>query len=111
MIRPQPKTSPRLRIDVSKGTAGAWIQVRGEVDLVNHCHLQDMLFALDFVAADDMCLDLRGLTFCDVSGCKHLLSFVRRTRSSGRDAFILGASRSITTTLRLLAAGETLTFL
>ena len=110
MIPPEWLASGHLRIEVSQGAAGAWIQIRGEVDLVNHHHLQDMLFALDFLATDDICLDLRRLTFCDTAGCQHLLSFVRRAHSAGREVSILGASRSVVAMLSVIAAGDTLTF-
>jgi anti-anti-sigma regulatory factor len=111
MTPPDDRPSPALRIDVSQGVTGAWIQIHGEVHVMNHVHLHDMLFALDVLRADPMCLDLRRLTFCDTAGCDHLVDFVRRTRRTGRDVSILGARSSVITTIRLIAPHETLTFL
>jgi len=99
-----------LLIAVTTSASTVWVQVRGEVDVSNHDQLQAALSAVDFDGAHSVRLDLQHLTFCDISGCRHLLLLEREARLSGHETSIHGARPIVRKVLSVLADGDTPTF-
>jgi anti-anti-sigma regulatory factor len=99
-----------LLIAVITSPSTVSIQVCGEVDLSNRDQLQAALSAVDFDGARTDRLDLQHLTFCDISGCWHLLLFEREARPSGHQTSIHGARPTVRKVLSLMADGDKPTF-
>jgi anti-anti-sigma factor len=105
-----PKDMDALLIAVTTSASTLWVQVCGEVDVSNHDQLRAALSAVDLDGAHIVRLDLQHLTFCDISGCRHLLLFEREARLSGHETSIHGARPTVRKVLSVLADGDTPTF-
>ena len=78
--------------------SGPTVVVAGSLDILSVAQLETELQRLRF-AHQDVCLDLRGLTFCDSSGVQALLTGYRKAVDDGLKFEITAASSSV---LRLL---------
>jgi len=98
--------SAPLNIRVTATTCAVWIAVRGELDLSNHDQLAQVLAGLSLAGISQVHLQLSNLSFCDVAGMRHLLTFIRRADSRGRQVAAYGASRSLRRLCHLMTDGK-----
>jgi anti-sigma B factor antagonist len=108
LVRPPNHVVP-LVVDVSRTPTGVWLEVGGEIDLLNSNQLREQLSAVEFDGAEVIHLDLHRLTFCDSEGTRVLLRFLRRAHLDGHRATIRGATPLLHKVLVLLGDGD-LTF-
>src|SRR3954453_13721498 len=97
--------SPSL-IAVTTSGSSVQIQICGEIDLTNHTQLQSALSGVELDEAQTVRLDLRGLSFCGLDGCRQLVRFERDARRSGRQISIHGASPTVRKLLGLIAVAD-----
>jgi len=93
-------------IAVTTSGSSVQIQVCGEIDLTNHTQLQSALSGVELDEAQTVCVDLRGLSFCGIDGCRQLVRFERDARRSGRQISIHGASPTVRKLLSLIAGAD-----
>ena len=92
-----------MRVTVSRTATDCWVHIFGEVDLSNRDDLQSALSAIDFRSARGVWLDLRGLTFCDSSGCLVILRFERNARLSSHQTQIWASNPAMRKVMSFLA--------
>ena len=107
-LRRPPTVIPVL-VGVSRTPTGLWLEISGEVDLLNSDELREQLSAVELGRAEAIHLDLHALTFCDSEGTRVLLRFLRRAQLHGHPATIHGALPLVRKVLVLLG-DEELTF-
>ena len=100
LVRP-PTVIPVL-VGVSRTPTGLWLQISGEVDLLNSDELRAQLSAVELGGTDALHLDLHALTFCDSEGTRVLIRFLRRAQLLGHRATIHGATPLLRKVLVLL---------
>lgn len=98
--------TPLLRVQVMGSPSSVWIQLAGEVDISNHGQLRTVLFTPEFQEAQCICVDLRQLTFCDITGCDLLLLFNTESRMYGRQVRFVGPRPGVRKMLDLLPDGD-----
>lgn len=81
------------------------IRFGGELDLGTEVQLREALADVDLTATTPLRLHLSELDFCDVNSLRHLLTFTRTVRDSGRAVEIEGA-RGVVRRLILLLGVE-----
>jgi anti-sigma B factor antagonist len=95
-----------LRSPLPSGTAVAWVRVAGELDIAT----ADALLAIvtSLTDAPRIVLDLRRLTFMDVTSLRRLVAERERTVAQGRVLDVLVASRPVDRLLTLTGLRERL---
>lgn len=112
MHRPRPSgeaTRP-LRVATTRRARDAWIELRGELDIATVTQLRNALLGVDLADVDAIFLDLRQLTFCDVTASKLMLQFDCVALTSGHETTFVGATPTTRKVLTLLATCREPTF-
>ena len=99
-----------LRVATTRHAREAWIEIRGELDIATLDQLRDALSGVDLADVDAIFLDLRQLTFCDVTGSRLLLQFECAAQSCGHETTFIGARPTTRKVMSLLATGREPTF-
>jgi len=84
-----------------RGSAGATLRVRGEVDLASAADLEAQVLSLIRSGAPSLRLDLSGVTFMDCSGLGVLLNSRNTATLLGIEFRLLSASCSVARLMQL----------
>ena len=107
LVRPPAVVAPL--VGIARTPMGTWLEIGGEVDLLNSSVLCEQLSAVRLDEDDAIHLDLHDLTFCDSEGARVLIRFLRRADLDGHPATIHGATTLVHKVLVILG-DEDLTF-
>ena len=105
MHRPRPtgESTRPLRVATTRRARDAWIELRGELDIATISQLRKALLGVDLADVDAIFLDMRQLTFCDVTASKLLIQFDCVAQTSGHETTFVGATPTTRKVLTLLA--------
>jgi len=104
-LRPREASLP-LSIELTSRPPALWVAVSGEVDLANRVQLESALVEVDLTGAESLHLELDGLAFCDIGGCRLLMRLEQRARLSGLTTTIHGANPTMHAVMRLMTSGS-----
>jgi anti-sigma B factor antagonist len=98
----EPMSTPlRLGIDVQRVSGHPVLAVTGEIDIYTAPLFKQAVVNLVSEGANDVVIDLSGVTFMDSSGFGTLLGATRRLRPLGGGLHLAGANSTIQRMLRL----------
>ena len=93
---------PVLEIDVVERTDGAWLRLRGELDMGTLGVLRDGFDKAMEIDADEVVVDAGELTWIGVTGVNELVDQAERVRCAGQRVRVVHPSTSLLHLLRLL---------
>jgi anti-sigma B factor antagonist len=96
--RPAPEL---VTIDVSDLGTGVRVTATGEIDSTSAPVLKDRLDALLDAGAEQLVIDLTGVTFLDSAGLCVLASTYRRVSGDGHHMRVLASSRAVIRPLQI----------
>lgn len=95
-------TDPVLEIDVVERSDGAWIRLRGELDMGTLGVLRDGFDHAMATGADEVVVDASDLTWVGVTGVNELVDQAERVRLRGLGVRVVHPTTSLLHLLRLL---------
>src|SRR4051794_30426208 len=98
----------QVRADEAAGPDDVRVAIEGELDLATNDELERAMLPIIASAPKRIVLDLGGLTFCDSSGTRTIISLHREAARLGTQVVIAAAGAAVRRTFEIVQLGTLL---